>query len=320
MKNLIGILLVAALFLTGCSRQAGPGGPGGAPGAAAPVLAVENFLADLTRQVAGDRLPVQSLVPTGVDPHGYEPTPQDVAVVAGARLIVVNGAGLESFITKLIATAGGSRPVVEASAGLAGRTGREGEVWEGGVIASAPSNEPDPHFWLNPRMAERYVENIRDALIRIDPPGEAVYRANTDAYVAKLKELDAWIAAQVAVIPVSARKLVTNHESLGYFADRYGFRIVGTVIPSVSTEAAPTARQLARLVDGLKAAGAAAVFLEVGGSPQLAQQVAQEAGIPVVTELYTHSLTDSSGPASTYLEMMRYDTKMIVAALGKGSP
>ena len=112
----------------------------------------------------------------------------------------------------------------------------------------------------------------------------------------------------------------TNHESFGYFADRYGFRIIGTVIPSVSTEATPTARQLARLVDGLKAAGARAVFLEVGGSPQLARQVAQEAGIPVVTELYTHSLTDASGPAPTYLDMMRFDVKTIIAALGGGSP
>jgi ABC-type Zn uptake system ZnuABC Zn-binding protein ZnuA len=109
--------------------------------------------------------------------------------------------------------------------------------------------------------------------------------------------------------------LVTNHESLGYFADRYGFRIVGTVIPSVSTEASPTARQLVRLVDGLKKSGSRAVFLEVGGNPQLARQVAQEAGIPVVTELYTHSLTDGAGPAPTYLDLMRYDVKTIVDAL-----
>ena len=109
--------------------------------------------------------------------------------------------------------------------------------------------------------------------------------------------------------------LVTNHESLGYFADRYGFRIIGTVIPSVSTEASPTARQLARLVDGLKAAGARAVFLETGANPQLARQVAEEAGIKVVTELFTHSLSDAAGPAPTYLAMMHTDVNAIVGAL-----
>jgi ABC-type Zn uptake system ZnuABC Zn-binding protein ZnuA len=310
--RLILLTIPIAVLSTGCSRPA----PANAP---APVIAVENFLADFTRQVAGTRLEVRSLIPSGVDPHGYEPTPQDVAAVARARLIVVNGAGLESFISKLIANAGGDRPLVEASAGCAGRSAREGEVLEGGVIATGPTSEPDPHFWLDPVMAVRYVQNIRDALSRVDPAGEPTYGANADAYIRQLRELDAWISAQVAVLPPEKRALVTNHESLGYFADRYGFRIVGTVIPSVSTEASPTARQLARLVDGLKKAGARAVFLEVGGSPQLARQVAQEAGIPVVTELYTHSLTDSSGPAPTYLDMMRYDVKTIVGALAGGA-
>jgi manganese/iron transport system substrate-binding protein len=164
-------------------------------------------------------------------------------------------------------------------------------------------------------MAVRYVQNIRDALSRVDPAGEKIYGANADAYIRQLRELDAWIAGQVAAIPAEKRLLVTNHESFGYFADRYGFRIVGTVIPSVSTEASPSARQLVQLVDGLKASGARAVFVEAGGNPQLARQVAQEAGIPVVTELYTHSLTDGSGPAPTYLDLMRYDVKTIVDAL-----
>ncbi len=257
---------------------------------------------------------VRSLIPPGVEPHGYEPTPQDIAAVADARLLIVNGAGLEGFLARLLANAGGSRPVVEASAGLVSRTAREGEVREGGG-ASAPASDADPHFWLDPVLAVRYVQNIRDGLIRIDPAGENAYRANAEGYIARLRELDAWIRSQVAAIPASERMLVTNHESLGYFADRYGFRIIGTVIPSVSTEASPTARQLARLVDGLKAARARAVFLETGASPQLARQVAEEAGIRVVTELYTHSLSAPGGPAPTYLAMMRADVNAIVGAL-----
>ena len=306
------LLLGVVVVLAGCSRQA-------AKPVSAPIVAVENILADFTRQVAGERMTVISLIPPGAEPHEYEPTPQDIAAVAGARLVIVNGAGLESFLTKLLANAGGATPVIEASAGLQSRAAREGEVLEGGLIASGPTAEADPHFWLDPVSVIRYVQNIRDGLIRIDSPGQDVYQANADAYIKRLQALDAWIRSQAALIPPADRKLVTNHESLGYFADRYGFRIVGTVIPSVSTEASPTARQLARLVDGLKAAGARAVFLETGANPQLARQVAQEAGIAVITELYTHSLSDASGPASTYLDMMRYDVKTIVEALQRSA-
>jgi ABC-type Zn uptake system ZnuABC Zn-binding protein ZnuA len=312
---LAAALAACALFaLLGCTRQPAQGG--GASTAGAPVIGVESFLADFARQVAGGRMEVRSLIPNGVEPHGYEPTPQDIAAVAGARMLIVNGAGLESFLSKLLSSVAGSRPVVEASAGLASRTAREGEVLEGGVIATGPSSEPDPHFWLDPVMAERYVANIRDGFIKLDPAGEKTYTANAVAYVAKLAELDRWIAAECAGLPAAERKLVTNHESLGYFADRYGFRIIGTLIPSVSTEASPTAQQIARLIDGLRAAGAKAVFLETGANPQLARQVAQEAGIKVVTELFTHSLTNASGPAPDYISMMRYDVKTILTALG----
>ena len=312
---------LAVLLLVGCSKT-GAGVASTASGAVTtgPVVAVESFLADVTRQVAGGRFEVRAIVPDGVDPHEYAPTPRDAAAVAGARLIVENGGGLESFMTKLIANAGAGRPVAVASSGLTSRTAREGEVLEGGAIATASSTDPDPHFWLNPVNVETYTRNIRDALIGIDPADRAVYTANADAYIAKLQDLDAWIEKQVAAIPPTERMLVTNHESFGYFADRYGFRIIGTVIPSVSSDAAPSARQLARLVDGLKAAHARAVFLETGANPQLADQVAREAGISVVTSLYTHSLSGESGPAPTYIDMMRYDVTTIVKALaGSGS-
>jgi ABC-type Zn uptake system ZnuABC Zn-binding protein ZnuA len=246
-----------AFALVGCSGQK----PAAGSAQGAPVVAVETFLADFSRQIAGDRFTVRSIIPPGVDPHEYEPTPQDVAAIAGARLIVENGAGLESFMAKLLSSVGGDHPVVEASQGLASRTGREGEVLEGGAIATGPSTQADPHFWLDPVLVETYVRNIRDGFIRLDPSGADTYRKNADAYIAKLAELDSWIAAKVARIPAADRKLVTNHESFGYFADRYGFRIVGTVIPSVSADASPTARQQALLIDGLKAAHVRAIFL-----------------------------------------------------------
>jgi ABC-type Zn uptake system ZnuABC Zn-binding protein ZnuA len=274
------------------------------------VLAVETFLADMAQNVAGDRLKVSALMPLGADPHEFEPTPQDVAKVAGAKVLIVNGAGVEAFLDRLLQNAGGQHQIIVASAGLVSRQKREGEE-----IAGQPHDEGDPHFWLDPTLAAKYVENIRDGLSQADPAGAATYAANAQAYIAQLKALDQWIASQVAQVPPERRRLVTNHESLGYFADRYGFTIVGTVVPSVSTSASPSAQQMARLIDQIRATGAPAIFLETGANPQLARQVAQETGAKVVTDLYTHSVSAASGPAPTYIEMMKYNARVIVDAL-----
>ena len=145
--------------------------------------------------------------------------------------------------------------------------------------------------------------------------GKDTYAANAAAYVAKLNELDAWIKQQVAQVPEARRLLVTNHESFGYFADRYGFRVVGAIVPSVSTAASPSAQELARLADQVKATGAPAVFLETGSNAQLADQLARETGIKVVTGLLTHSITQPNGPAPDYLSMMRENVNAIVGAL-----
>jgi len=173
----------------------------------------------------------------------------------------------------------------------------------------------DPHFWLDPTQVIRYVENIRDGLSQADPAGKAEYAANAEAYISKLKELDGWITEQVKQIPEANRKIVTNHESFGYFADRYGFTIIGTIVPGVSSGTAPSAQQLASLVDEIRAAHAPAVFLETGSSPQLAEQLATETGIKVISNLHTHSVTAPDGEAPTYLDMMRKNTEVIVSAL-----
>ena len=170
----------------------------------------------------------------------------------------------------------------------------------------------DPHFWLDPSKAIVYVENIRDGLSQADPAGKAIYAANAAAYIAQLQELDSWIAQQTQSIPAEHRQIVTNHESFGYFADRYGFTIIGTVVPSVSTGSAPSAQQLARLIDRIKATGAPAIFLETGANPQLAQQVAAETGVAVVTDLYTHSITSADGPAPTYIAMLRHNVQAML--------
>jgi manganese/iron transport system substrate-binding protein len=197
--------------------------------------------------------------------------------------------------------------LIEASAGLTSRTARGEE--------EAVLSEADPHFWLDPTLVVKYAQNIRDGLIKADPSHAASYTANTAAYIDSLNELDVWIKQQVAEIPAARRLLVTDHESFGYFADRYGFQVAGAIVPSVSTDASPSARQFARLVDTIKQTGVRAIFLESGSSSQLADQVAAETGVKVVTGLYSHSLTDVDGPAPTYLDMMRFNTLAIVEAL-----
>jgi ABC-type Zn uptake system ZnuABC Zn-binding protein ZnuA len=273
------------------------------------VLAVETFLSDITQNVAGDRLAIEALMPVGVDPHAFEPTPTDIRKVAESQVLIANGAGVESFLQKLLENAGGERLIIEAAAGLTSRQPQAGEVM------NSEHGGNDPHFWLDPISVIKYTENIRDGLSQIDPAGKEVYARNTEAYIGKLRDLDAWITGQVEQVPEARRLLVTNHESFGYFADRYGFRVVGTVIPSVSTGASPSAQQLAQLVDRLKATKAPAVFLETGANAQLANQLAGETGITVVTDLYTHSVTEPNGNAPTYIEMMRYNVQKVVEAL-----
>ena len=263
------------------------------------VLTGTSYLADIAQNVAGSRLQVTSIVPPGVDPHSFEPTPRDAAEVARCDLFIINTPGFEPVIDNLIKNGGrAGRVVVDAGAGLLGRDGGSGQV--------------DPHFWLDPTKVVTYVTNIRDGLAALDPAGAEEYRTNAETYVRKLLQLDSWIAEQVATIPAPRRLLVTNHESFGYFADRYGFRIVGTVFETMGAEGTPSARQLTDLVAKIRATGAPAIFLETGSAPELAVQVARETGAKVVADLYTHSLGQG---ASTYLDMMRWNVNKIVQAL-----
>jgi ABC-type Zn uptake system ZnuABC Zn-binding protein ZnuA len=198
---------------------------------------------------------------------------------------------------------------------LSGLAAEKTPFFAGSAGSHHHHHEGDPHFWLDPLNVVKYVENIRDGLIAADPSGKDTYTQNAAAYIDQLNELDEWIKSQVSAIPEDRRLIVTNHESFGYFADRYGFKIIGTIIPSVSTGASPSAQQMSLLVDRIRETGTIAIFLETGSNPQLAEQIAAETGIKVVLELFTHSITDASGKAPTYLDMMKYNVQTIVEAL-----
>jgi len=291
----IVILTIVGVTLSACGQ---PTSSSEAP----VVLASTTFLTDITRNIAGDRVKVESLLPIGADPHSYQPTPQDVAKIEQSKLLIINGAEYEHFLESLLENAGGERKIIEASSGLRLRTDAESEQ---GV---------DPHLWLDPNNVIIYVENIREGLTHFDPDGAAIYQSNADAYVAKLEALDAWIDEQVSQIPPEHRMLVTNHEALGYFAERYGFTVIGAVVPSVSSDASTSAGQMAELIEQIKSSGTPAIFLDEVENPALAEQIADETGVQVVADLHLESLTNGP-PAATYIDMMKHNVTQIVNAL-----
>lgn len=305
MRGLTRCLISLTLFLAACQAVQPSPLPAGSNPKELYVLAAESFLADMAQAIAGDREKINTLIPTGVDPHSFEPTPQDVVKIANSQVLIINGSGYEVWLNKTLSNAGGERLVIQASTGLTFRTPQPGEI----------NDQADPHFWLDPIHGIKYVEAIRDGLIQADPQGKEIYSKNAESYIARLNSLDQWISGQTASIPLARRQLVTNHESLGYFADRYGFTIVGAIIPSTSTEASPSAQQLAHLADQIRATNAPAVFLEIGANHQLADQLIHETGIKVIDNLYTETLSPPGGPAPDYITLLKMDTQLIVSAL-----
>lgn len=302
--NLFAIIVIAALA-SACSPA--PPNDGGLN-----VLASTSFLADIARNVAGDRVKVESLLPIGSDPHAYQPTPADLVKISESDVLILNGLEYEHFIESLLESADGERLVVTASDGLTPLELEE-EAHED-ESAAVEHEAGDPHMWLDPNLVVTYVENIRDGLSQADPDGIETYKSNAEAYIEQLKDLDTWMVEQVSVIPVERRLLVTNHEALGYFAERYGFTIVDTLLPSFSSEASASAQEVASAIEAIKTSGAPAIFLGEVENDSLAEQIASETGVKVVKDLHIESLTDGA-PAATYIEMMKYNVMQIVEAL-----
>jgi ABC-type Zn uptake system ZnuABC Zn-binding protein ZnuA len=267
-------------------------------------MATESFLGDIAQNVAGSRIKIDTLLPVTVDPHEYQPKPQDVAKMAQAQVLIINGLGYEAWLQKTLDSLGGQRLIIVATNGLVPNPDPSGQHPEG-----------DPHMWMNPLDTINYVDKIRDGLTQADPTGKNVYTRNAEAYIVKLHTLDQWVKDQVNQLPVEKRLLVTNHDALGYFAKAYDFKIVGAVIPSVTTDASPSAQQLAGLIDTIKSSGVRAIFLDIGENQKLAQQIASETGIKVITNLYVESTSGPNGLAPTYIDMIKHDVTIILDAL-----
>jgi ABC-type Zn uptake system ZnuABC Zn-binding protein ZnuA len=273
------------------------------------LLASTTILADVVAQVAGETAVVESIIPLGVDPHAFEPTPQDVKRLLEADVVFVHGLGLETFLADMLSAAGSQVPSVSVSTGVIPI-----EVSHTDEAVDHEHGPADPHTWLNPQNVIAATRVIEQALSRLDPADVEIYHRNADGYRQQLQALDADLERQLAVIPPERRKLVTDHEDLAYFAQRYDFTIIGTVLPGSSSLADPSAQDIARLIDTLRQEAVPAVFVTAVVNPAFVERIAREGGARVVT-LYTHSLTAEDGPAPDYLTLMRYNGEAVVRAL-----
>ncbi len=271
---------------------------------------------DFVRRVGGDHVEAFSIVPAGADPHTYQPTPRDVQALQGARLAVWNGLGLDETAADLVAEQGlPDLTVVVLSEGIAPLAeddhDHEAEAHEEADEHGHAQAGGNPHLWLDPAYAVRYVERIRDALVEVDPANAEAYQANAAAYVDEINALDAWAQGEIATIPAERRKLVTFHDAFPYFAEAYGFELVGVVLENPDAE--PGSREMADVVRTIKEEGVPAVFTEPQFNAELADTIAREAGVEVY-ELYSDTLVKDEA-AETYEAMMRTNVDRISEAL-----
>jgi manganese/iron transport system substrate-binding protein len=288
-----------SMSFSGCGKQSQS-----QEGGKLKVLATTTLVADVVDQVGGDLIDLEILMPVGVDPHTFNPTPQDLTKLTQSKLVFLNGFGLEAFMEKYLDNLNGDVKLVEVSNGVKGIQ----------VVDDPEHNEADPHTWTDPNNVKIWVENIVTALQEADPDNSQRYRDNADAYLTQLHELDAWIEAEVSQIAPEKRKIVSDHETLAYFAQRYGFKQIGTVIPGVSTLAEPSAQEIAQLEDLIQSENVPAIFVDTTVNPQLTERISKDVGVKVIP-IYSGSLTGPTGEAGSYLEYMRYNVNAIVEAL-----
>ena len=299
--RLPALALVVLLALCGCgSTGSGEGG----------VVVTTNILGDLTRAVVGDQVPVTVLMRPNADPHSFAISAREAAGLEQADLIVYNGLCLEEGVQRNVdAAAREGVPALAVGERVNPIRYRDDEQ----------AGRADPHFWTDPRRVRLAVQAITERVLReVNGVRERAIRANADAYLKRVDELDRWMTKRFASIPQQRRKLVTNHHVFGYLAERYGFEVVGAVVPSGTTLASPSASDLSGLAGTVRATGVGAIFADSSQPDRLARVLAEQAGLRVrVLPLYSESLTARGGGAPTYVDMMRTNTNTIVAGLAR---
>ena len=262
------------------------------------VVASFSILGDFAKNVGGAHVSVTTLVGPDGDVHVYTPAPADAKKIADAKLVIINGLGLEGWLPRLVQSSGGKTAIVAATNGIA-------PLKIGG--------DADPHAWQSVANARIYVANIRDALVAADAPAAGVYRANAQSYLAKLDALDREVREAMARIPQPRRKVISTHDSFGYFAAAYGVEFIAPL--GVSTESEASARDIAGIITQIRTAKIPAVFLENISDPRLMRRISTETGARIGGTLYSDSLTGEKGDAPTYIDMVRHNIKALTSAL-----
>ena len=321
---LLPLVVTAALVLGACGQPPTTQNPTASTGQTArqplSIVASTSIVGDVVRQVGGELVTVSTLVPIGSDAHSFAPSPQDIARVTTAQVVFVSGVGYEAFLTSLLASAGGQAEVVELSQDVPLRELAAGEAHTedaGQPTSPAHAGElgtHDPHTWTDPANVKYWTTAIVATLGRLDAANAPLYQANATRYNAQLDELATWIGTQFAQVPTAQRLLVTDHALFGYLADRYGLKQVGTLLPGYSSSAEASAQDLAALQTQIKALGVKAIFVGNVVNANLARQIANDTGTKLVTVL-TESLTPAGGDGATYLDYMRHNVTVMVAAL-----
>lgn len=305
-------IIAALIILAGCTQSSptgqAPKTPKDLSAGKLNVVATTTIVDDIVRNIAGDHINLQILVPAGVDEHSFQYTPEDVMKVADTQVVFMNGAGLETFMEPLLKNVGEQVRVVSVSDGITLLKGNPDPHQDQQETAAG-----DPHVWTDPENIKIWTQNIAAALAELDPQHSAEYQANAQKYRASLDDLNNWILEQTAMIPVKDRLLVSDHQVFTYFAKRYGFEMVGALIPSYSTLAEPTAQELAALEDAIRQVGVKAIFVGNNLNPNLAERVAADTQVKLV-QVYTGSLT-AGPPAGSYLDYMRFNVSSMITAL-----
>jgi ABC-type Zn uptake system ZnuABC Zn-binding protein ZnuA len=308
------LLLATAVAAAGCGDSDPQAGTGSSE---ATVVATTTIAADLVRNVGGDRVHVDSLVPAGADPHGHEPRPSDAVAISEAELVVKSGGDLDEWLDDLIENAGGEATEITLLDSVEAIEGGHAQE-EDEVHADEGDEDLDPHWWQDPRNAILAVEAIRDALIEADPDGRRAYERNARAYTSELRALDDEIERCMQRVQPDKRKLVTTHDALGYFAERYDIEVIGSVIPSLSTQAQPSAADVDALIEQIEDEGVEAIFPEAAVSQRLERAISRESGAEVGAELWTDSLGGDESGAETYTDAMRANAGALAEGMSGG--
>jgi zinc/manganese transport system substrate-binding protein len=270
-----------------------------------PVVATFSILGDFVKNVGGDRVEVTTLVGPNGDVHAYSPTPTDAAKLSLAKVVFVNGLGLEGWMTRLVTASATKVLIVVATDGVTPRDMKDKNK-TGRVV-------PDPHAWQSIANARIYVANIRDGLTKVNPAVASIYDTNTKSYLVKLDALEKEVKAAIAKIPADRRKIITNHAAFGYFGDAYGMEFIAP--EGLSTDSEPSASDVAKIITQIRTQKIPAVFLENVTDPRLMQQIAEDSGGKIGGKLYSDALSGPNGPASTYIELMRNNVREFDKAL-----